>query len=83
MSYSEFLKIRNGSHRPLPPGGGEILEHRRILMKQKRTLLDILVDAGEAYCSMVGSDLASYPFSYEEHKNEFADDTPSDSRSAS
>ena len=52
-------------------------------MKQKRTLLDILVDAGEAYCSMVGSDLCSYPFSYEEHKNEFRDDMPLDSRSAS
>ncbi len=52
-------------------------------MKQKRTLLDILVDAGEAYCSMVGSDLCSYPFNYEEHKNEFRDDMPSDSRSAS
>ena len=43
----------------------------------KRTLLDILVDAGEAYLSMVGSNYSSYPYSYEEHKHEYDDNTPS------
>ena len=43
----------------------------------KRTLLDILVDAGEAYLSMVGSNFSSYPYSYDEHKHEYDDNTPS------
>lgn len=42
-----------------------------------KTLLDILVNAGEAYLSMVGSKYDSYPYSYESHKHEFDDNTPS------
>ena len=42
-----------------------------------KTLLDILVNAGEAYLSMVGSKYDSYPYSYETHKHEFDDNTPS------
>ena len=41
------------------------------------TLLDILVNAGEAYLSMVGNKYINYPYSYEEHKHEFDDNTPS------
>ncbi len=43
----------------------------------RKTLLDILVNAGEAYLSMVGSKYDSYPYSYETHKHEFDDNTPS------
>ena len=37
----------------------------------------ILVNAGEAYLSMVGSKYDSYTYSYETHKHEFDDNTPS------
>lgn len=44
-----------------------------------RTLMDILVDAGEAYCSMNGSKYFNYPYDFDKHKNEYKDDTPSES----